>query len=165
MASIIEIYKAIKGSSDISIYSHLVGLALGASICSLFLRINGGIYAKAADIGADLLGRDNELIHLNPAKNPLLSSELCGDLLSDLLSSTTESLATGIAVLTGTTTLITLYKDILKDEAAFYFPLLVYSFSLFVSLIISIVFSVVIKTMRTTSAIKLVHFQRFHYLV
>lgn len=43
------------------LYYNLTGFALGVSFCSLFGRIIGGIFNKAADIGADLLKKDSRL--------------------------------------------------------------------------------------------------------
>jgi Na+/H+-translocating membrane pyrophosphatase len=59
LTSMIWVYKEIQGSQNTAneILSPLIGFGLGASTVALFTRIGGGIYAKAADIGTDIVGK------------------------------------------------------------------------------------------------------------
>ncbi|KAK7255000.1 hypothetical protein RIF29_28399 [Crotalaria pallida] len=114
----------------------LVGYGFGASFVALFAQLGGGIYTKAADVGADLVGKVEQGIPEDDPRNPAVIADLVGDNVGDCAARGAdlfESIAAEIVsamILGGTMA----QRCKIEDPSGFIlFPLVVHSFDLIVS--------------------------------
>ncbi|KAH8945339.1 hypothetical protein BDL97_12G036700 [Sphagnum fallax] len=116
----------------------LVGYGFGASFVALFAQLGGGIYTKAADVGADLVGKVEQGIPEDDPRNPAVIADLVGDNVGDCAARGAdlfESIAAEVisAMILGGSMA---KRCKLEDASGFIlFPLVVHSFDLVVSAI------------------------------
>lgn len=114
----------------------LVGYGFGASFVALFAQLGGGIYTKAADVGADLVGKVEQGIPEDDPRNPAVIADLVGDNVGDCAARGAdlfESIAAEVisAMILGGTMA---KRCKIEDPSGFIlFPLVIHSFDLVVS--------------------------------
>jgi hypothetical protein len=114
----------------------LTGYGFGASFVALFMQLAGGIYTKAADVGADMVGKIEKDIPEDDQRNPAVVADLVGDNVGDCAGSMADVFESIAAEIIGTMILggsLASESKLSSPNGFIFFPLIVHALDLVIS--------------------------------
>jgi K(+)-stimulated pyrophosphate-energized sodium pump len=103
----------------------LLGFGLGGTLLALFMRVGGGIYTKAADVGADLVGKVEQGLPEDDPRNAAVIADLVGDNVGDCAGMAADIFESyEVTIVSSLILAIVLYVDSLKAMPDFFANLL-----------------------------------------
>jgi K(+)-stimulated pyrophosphate-energized sodium pump len=118
----------------------IAGFSLGASSIALFARVGGGIYTKAADVGADLVGKVEAGIPEDDPRNPAVIADNVGDNVGDVAGMGADLFESYIGSIVGSMILGATFIPVLASDgfgglSAVYLPLILAAIGIVVSIV------------------------------
>lgn len=122
-------------ASTTQLLSILTGFSLGASSIALFARVGGGIYTKAADVGADLVGKVEAGIPEDDPRNPATIADNVGDNVGDVAGMGADLFESYIGSIVGAMVLGIPWAAATGNADAIILPLIIASMGIVVSIL------------------------------
>ena len=113
---------------------YITGFGLGASSIALFARVGGGIYTKAADVGADLVGKVEVGIPEDDPRNPAVIADNVGDNVGDVAGMGADLFESYVGSIISAITLGA-FVNVSSGNGASIFPMIVAAFGILSSII------------------------------
>lgn len=113
----------------------IVGMGFGASFVALFAQLGGGIYTKAADVGADLVGKVEAGIPEDDPRNAAVVADLVGDNVGDCAGRGADLFESTVAENIGAMILGVAIAAVSGNPVWVFFPLIIRSFGLIISIV------------------------------
>ena len=131
---------AVNSAEMIKTIEVLTGFSLGAESIALFARVGGGIYTKAADVGADLVGKVEAGIPEDDPRNPATIADNVGDNVGDVAGMGADLFGSYVAtvlatIVLGQQTTVDLSKDALGGFSPIVLPMLIAGVGILFSII------------------------------
>ncbi|CAD8083617.1 unnamed protein product [Paramecium sonneborni] len=121
------------------LFEAIAGYGLGGSVIALFGRVGGGIYTKAADVGADLVGKVENDFKEDSPNNPATIADNVGDNVGDIAGMGADLFGSFAEATCAALVVCSVSPSFYYHPTTFYYPLLVSAAGIVVCFIVSII--------------------------
>ena len=116
----------------------IAGYGLGGSTIAMFARVGGGIYTKAADVGADLAGKVEEGLEEDDPRNPATIADNVGDNVGDIAGMGADLFGSFAEATCAALVVASTSPELMETSGGVMYPLTIAATGIFVSLVTSI---------------------------
>merc|ERR1719211_865416 len=128
-------FKHLFNFDDEKFYEAIAGYGLGGSSIALFGRVGGGIYTKAADVGADLSGKNDYGLEEDDYRNPACIADNVGDNVGDIAGMGADLFGSFAESTCASLVLASSSPDLKTITCAVMYPVLISSVGIFVGVL------------------------------